>query len=285
MHCTRHRVFLATLIVAAKYLNGEPGFARSWLGASTNDLSLSDSSPKNKHWTRYSGLFSSPEVNLMERQLLFLLDYDLRMDESELLTHFEPFLRRPVASTSSLRPRSLDASPIAVPAQYPTTPRRAHASSQSKDAGLLTPSPSPRRPTHISSSNPSRRSVPAYQQRVSPTASSSSGETMSDDLSSEESCDDMDLSPNGHSRQSSYPFCRSSRPGPVTPTDQQHPYATPPSSSSPPRSSRVDPALRSQRSGSFLRMTYEAGKGMLHFASKPSLREGVAGEGMDVRIA
>lgn len=73
MHCTRHRVFLATLIVAAKYLN--------------------DSSPKNKHWTRYGALFSQAEVNLMEKQLLYLLDYDLRIDEEELSYHFSPFFR------------------------------------------------------------------------------------------------------------------------------------------------------------------------------------------------
>ncbi|KDN50809.1 hypothetical protein K437DRAFT_59789 [Tilletiaria anomala UBC 951] len=74
MHCTRHRVFLATLIVAAKYLN--------------------DSSPKNKHWTKYGALFSQAEVNLMEKQLLYLLDYDLRIEEEELLIHFSPFFRR-----------------------------------------------------------------------------------------------------------------------------------------------------------------------------------------------
>ncbi|EPQ28670.1 uncharacterized protein PFL1_03973 [Pseudozyma flocculosa PF-1] len=74
MHCTRHRVFLAALIVAAKYLN--------------------DSSPKNKHWTKYAALFSQAEVNLMEKQLLYLLDYDLRMEEDELMVHFEPFFRR-----------------------------------------------------------------------------------------------------------------------------------------------------------------------------------------------
>lgn len=73
MQCTRHRLFLATLIVAAKYLN--------------------DSSPKNKHWTRYAALFSQAEVNLMEKQLLYLLDYDLRIEEDELLAHFAPFFR------------------------------------------------------------------------------------------------------------------------------------------------------------------------------------------------
>ncbi|KAF8450943.1 hypothetical protein L210DRAFT_2421615 [Boletus edulis BED1] len=70
--CTRHRVFLATLIVAAKYLN--------------------DSSPKNKHWSAYASLFDLAEVNLMEKQLLFLLDYDLRFDENEALKHFAPFI-------------------------------------------------------------------------------------------------------------------------------------------------------------------------------------------------
>lgn len=53
MHCTCHRVFLATLIVAAKYLN--------------------DQSPKNKHWSAHSQIFSVGEVNLMEKQLLSLL--------------------------------------------------------------------------------------------------------------------------------------------------------------------------------------------------------------------
>ncbi|TKA55038.1 hypothetical protein B0A53_02513 [Rhodotorula sp. CCFEE 5036] len=78
MESTRHRVFLATLIVAAKNLN--------------------DSSPKNKHWTRYAGIFPLGEVNLMERQLLFLLDFDLSITEPELLLHFAPFLTRATAA-------------------------------------------------------------------------------------------------------------------------------------------------------------------------------------------
>ncbi|KIO03078.1 hypothetical protein M404DRAFT_146447, partial [Pisolithus tinctorius Marx 270] len=70
--CTRHRVFLAALIVASKYLN--------------------DSSPKNKHWAAYAAIFDLAEVNLMEKQLLFLLDYDLDFDEEEACKHFAPFM-------------------------------------------------------------------------------------------------------------------------------------------------------------------------------------------------
>ena len=79
MRCTVHRIFLACLILAAKNLN--------------------DSSPKNKHWARYTVVkgydgfgFSVPEVNLMERQLLFLLDWETRVEEEDLFTHLEPFL-------------------------------------------------------------------------------------------------------------------------------------------------------------------------------------------------
>ncbi|CAN6634816.1 PHO85 cyclin-9 [Trichomonascus vanleenenianus] len=71
--CTRHRVFLACLILAAKNLN--------------------DSSPKNFYWARHTGgLFSLEEVNLMEKQLLYLLDWDVRVTEKHLYEHFAPFL-------------------------------------------------------------------------------------------------------------------------------------------------------------------------------------------------
>lgn len=79
MRCTVHRIFLASLILAAKNLN--------------------DSSPKNKHWARYTAVkgyegfgFSLPEVNLMERQLLFLLDWETRVTEEDLLEQLEPLL-------------------------------------------------------------------------------------------------------------------------------------------------------------------------------------------------
>ncbi|PVU94999.1 hypothetical protein BB561_002102 [Smittium simulii] len=62
--CTYHRIFLASLIIAGKYLN--------------------DASPKNKYWARYSNMFSIAEVNLMEKQFLFLLDFDLRIEAEDL---------------------------------------------------------------------------------------------------------------------------------------------------------------------------------------------------------
>ncbi|KAJ8592673.1 hypothetical protein M405DRAFT_732835, partial [Rhizopogon salebrosus TDB-379] len=70
--CTRHRIFLATLIVATKYLN--------------------DSSLRNKKWAEYAEHFDLPEVNLIEGQLLYILDYNLRFDEREACVHFAPFM-------------------------------------------------------------------------------------------------------------------------------------------------------------------------------------------------
>ncbi|KAK0629231.1 cyclin domain-containing protein [Bombardia bombarda] len=80
LRCTTHRIFLASLILAAKYLN--------------------DSSPKNKHWATYSVVstqqslfgFNKTEVNLMEKQLLFLLDWDLRITEEDLYRELDYFL-------------------------------------------------------------------------------------------------------------------------------------------------------------------------------------------------
>jgi G1/S-specific cyclin PLC1 len=80
IRCTAHRIFLASLILAAKYLN--------------------DSSPKNKHWANYTNMtteyyqfgFNRQEVNTMEKQLLFLLEWDLRISEDDLYRELDFFL-------------------------------------------------------------------------------------------------------------------------------------------------------------------------------------------------
>lgn len=89
LRCTVHRIFLAALILSAKFLN--------------------DSSPKNKHWAEYSNVrgfepfgFSRTEVNLMEKQLLFLLDWDLNISEDDLYVHLDPFLA-PIRSEIQLQ--------------------------------------------------------------------------------------------------------------------------------------------------------------------------------------
>lgn len=71
--CTRHRIFLSCLILASKFHN--------------------DSSPKNIHWAKYTdGLFSVTDVNLMERQLLYLLNWDLRVSNKDMVAQLGKFL-------------------------------------------------------------------------------------------------------------------------------------------------------------------------------------------------
>lgn len=73
METTRHRIFLAALILSAKTLN--------------------DSSPLNKHWTKYTdGLLTNQEVNLAERELIALLKWDLTVSQAELVVVLQPFL-------------------------------------------------------------------------------------------------------------------------------------------------------------------------------------------------
>ncbi|WAQ89837.1 hypothetical protein PtA15_11A529 [Puccinia triticina] len=136
LNCTRHRVFLAALIVAAKYLN--------------------DSCPKNKHWCSHASIFADVEVNLMERQLLFLLDFDLRMDEETLLKAFAPFLpdASPRPIPAHLSQKVLPPTPYRAPSNQSfantppsishTTPRNNLTKYRDSHHGApLTPSPSP----------------------------------------------------------------------------------------------------------------------------------------------
>ncbi|KAJ2918228.1 hypothetical protein MD484_g2192, partial [Candolleomyces efflorescens] len=125
MACTRHRVFLATLIVTAKYLN--------------------DSSPKNIHWASYAVLFDVAEVNLMEKQLLYLLDYDLRFDEEEILRTFQPFLAQVPENAGVTRAEAVDRVSKARRARAAQAQAQAQLQVVERDAekkSVLTPPPS-----------------------------------------------------------------------------------------------------------------------------------------------
>lgn len=115
LRCTTHRIFLASLILAAKYLN--------------------DSSPKNKHWANYTHVntemysfgFNRTEVNLMEKQLLFLLEWDLRISEQDLYRELESFLeplRIRIAERHSrkMRHREEKRRQQEITARYPSPP-------------------------------------------------------------------------------------------------------------------------------------------------------------------
>lgn len=73
METTRHRIFLAALILSAKLLN--------------------DLSPLNKHWTKYTdGLLTNEEVNMAERELIALLKWNVVVRDDELYVALQPFL-------------------------------------------------------------------------------------------------------------------------------------------------------------------------------------------------
>ncbi|KAI1306546.1 hypothetical protein EDD11_004709 [Mortierella claussenii] len=131
MHCTCHRVFLATLIVAAKYLN--------------------DQSPKNKHWSAHSNVFSVGEVNLMEKQLLSLLDFDLRITEADLAASLQTFLDLQAATTTSV--------PSTATASVATSYVRAHAQS----SRYVTPMPKTVPPVPSPSSSYVPQALPVNQ--------------------------------------------------------------------------------------------------------------------------
>ncbi|KAJ3011796.1 UNVERIFIED_CONTAM: hypothetical protein HDU68_001519, partial [Siphonaria sp. JEL0065] len=64
--CSRHRIFLASLIITKKYVTDAP--------------------IKNKSWVPIAGhLFALEEINMMEHQLLQLLEYKTLVTERDLL--------------------------------------------------------------------------------------------------------------------------------------------------------------------------------------------------------
>jgi len=180
LRCTTHRIFLASLILAAKYLN--------------------DSSPKNKHWASYSVVstdehsfgFSRTEVNLMEKQLLFLLDWDLRITEDDLYHELDFFLAPIRADISARHARRLQKK------RDEELQRRLDeeawlAAQQAQHAAQLAyASPPSSRGTSRSRGTPSRQTSPAADDAPGLTYSSSTGSSAASYASS--------LSSRGHSR-------------------------------------------------------------------------------------
>ncbi|KAK8014085.1 hypothetical protein PG990_007381 [Apiospora arundinis] len=152
LRCTTHRIFLAALILAAKYLN--------------------DSSPKNKHWANYSAIhsegysfgFSRTEVNLMEKQLLFLLDWELRITEEDLYRELDPFLSPIRAEVDAKHARRMqrkmeetvrkqqEAERWAAATRYPTPPC---SRGNSRSRPMAAPAPETVRFVHDASTPPS----------------------------------------------------------------------------------------------------------------------------------
>lgn len=167
MPCTRHRVFLATLIVACKYLN--------------------DSAPKNKHWAEYAtGMFDPVEINLMEKQLLFLLDFDLRFEEKDAIAHFAPFMPRLSANAKETRAAAINCAkarvqahvslPLTPPDEVPPAPRSVVSAPLSGVQSLVKKLSS----TYLSVSNASSRPRPVSRSSSSSTLDGSSTSEESD---------------------------------------------------------------------------------------------------------
>ncbi|KAI0784422.1 hypothetical protein C8Q75DRAFT_810198 [Abortiporus biennis] len=76
------RTFLGALIVANKFLN--------------------DSTLKNIHWSRASGIFRTREITRMEREFLAVLDFQLSITEEDILEHHSSIVLATRSSSASL---------------------------------------------------------------------------------------------------------------------------------------------------------------------------------------
>ncbi|AMD20099.1 HCL052Wp [Eremothecium sinecaudum] len=73
METTRHRIFTGCLVLASKYLN--------------------DSSPLNKHWCEYTNdLLDLAEMNMIERELLAYLNWEINITTEDLVACLSHFL-------------------------------------------------------------------------------------------------------------------------------------------------------------------------------------------------
>ncbi|KAF7291390.1 Cyclin N-terminal domain-containing protein [Mycena indigotica] len=100
------RVFLGALIVASKYTN--------------------DSTLRNIHWALCTGVFGRRDVGRIEREFLEVLDWELAINEADLLAHHPALMAVAFPSTlpptSFVRTHTRHASSPALPDLAPSSP-------------------------------------------------------------------------------------------------------------------------------------------------------------------
>ncbi|KAJ3104794.1 hypothetical protein HDU97_008862 [Phlyctochytrium planicorne] len=85
MACTAHRLFLAALVIATKFLHDRAIKNRAWSQLHASSSTSSASAMPRRHPSNTGSLFSLQDVNLMERQMLGLLEFKLVIDDAEVL--------------------------------------------------------------------------------------------------------------------------------------------------------------------------------------------------------
>ncbi|EIM89736.1 uncharacterized protein STEHIDRAFT_144986 [Stereum hirsutum FP-91666 SS1] len=136
------RVFLGALIVASKYLN--------------------DSSLKNVHWAVCTGVFGKRDIGRIEREFLDVLDFELGVSESDILSLHEPIMA--IVSPPSHHYRSQISAIVETPSSFMDVDL-SPSSSSSDSSELESSSPT----ISVSHSNSSEESDLSLSPRTPPT--------------------------------------------------------------------------------------------------------------------
>ncbi|KAI9345583.1 hypothetical protein BDR26DRAFT_916742 [Obelidium mucronatum] len=120
--CSGHRLFLAALILAFKYTN--------------------DKTYKNRSWVAFTeGLFPTSEINLMERQFLAIVDFDLAFSDEEYIQVSEQLASYEARINALLGGPKPMPMPMSVPSQPITPPPQSLASNYSSATSFDSSSP------------------------------------------------------------------------------------------------------------------------------------------------
>ncbi|KAJ7739561.1 hypothetical protein B0H16DRAFT_1891014 [Mycena metata] len=116
------RVFLGALIIASKYTN--------------------DSTLKNIHWALCTGVFGKRDIGRIEREFLDVLDWELGVNEDDLLAHHEGLLAASRRSSALASRVLLKSAPLrAAPAHHVHRPGVPDLEPSSPQSSLASMSP------------------------------------------------------------------------------------------------------------------------------------------------